>query len=180
MVVKSATKKKLMDLGVSEEHAHELAWERKWDDIKVLSPRNLLTILFGSKGWNHGVEHWSNKNPNLDSRYPLGVTNDKHLTEFGKKNLATVNRYYTNIHGIREKTIDTPHHRYGVINHGVLFKRISYWYQTRSKDGELTRHAILVSRKESITWSLPHSQERDRQQKEFRRYADSQGRLHQY
>ena len=38
MVVKSATKKKLTDLGVDEEHAHLLADDRKWDDVKVLNP----------------------------------------------------------------------------------------------------------------------------------------------
>ena len=37
MVVKSATKKKLMDLGIAEEYAHRLADDRKWDDVKVLS-----------------------------------------------------------------------------------------------------------------------------------------------
>ena len=37
MVVKSATKKKLMDLGIAEEFAHRLADDRKWDDVKVLS-----------------------------------------------------------------------------------------------------------------------------------------------
>ena len=32
MVVKSATKKKLMDLGIAENFAHILADDRKWDD----------------------------------------------------------------------------------------------------------------------------------------------------
>ena len=36
MVVKSATKKKLMDLGIEEEYAHKLADDRKWDDVKGL------------------------------------------------------------------------------------------------------------------------------------------------
>ena len=35
MVVKSATKKKLMDLQIDEEYAHKLADDRKWDDVKV-------------------------------------------------------------------------------------------------------------------------------------------------
>ena len=30
MVVKSATKKNLMDLGIEEEYAHNLAADRKW------------------------------------------------------------------------------------------------------------------------------------------------------
>ena len=37
MVVKSATKKKLMDMLVPEEHAHKLADDRKWDDVKILT-----------------------------------------------------------------------------------------------------------------------------------------------
>ena len=37
MVVKSATKKKLMDMLVPEEFAHKLADDRKWDDVKILT-----------------------------------------------------------------------------------------------------------------------------------------------
>ena len=36
MVVKSATKKKLMDLGIADNFAHILADDRKWDDVKIL------------------------------------------------------------------------------------------------------------------------------------------------
>ena len=181
MVVKSATKKKLMDLGFSEQHAHELAWERKWDDIKVLSPRNLLRILFGSKTWNEPDENIRSANtPNLDSRYPLGVTNDKHLTEYGKKNLDTVNEYYTKIHGIKEKTIETPRHRYGVINHETLFKRISYVFQTRyNETGELHTETILGPYyKENMTWMLPHTKAREHLQQKYGRYTDNAGNLH--
>ncbi len=49
MVVKSATKKKLMDLGVREEHAHLLAEERIWDEVKRLSFFDIGTIIFGDK-----------------------------------------------------------------------------------------------------------------------------------
>ena len=44
MVVKSATKKKLMDLGIEEEYAHKLADDKKWDDVKVLSPGQIAQI----------------------------------------------------------------------------------------------------------------------------------------
>ena len=37
MVVKSATKKKLMDLGIAENFAHMLADDRKWDDVKEMT-----------------------------------------------------------------------------------------------------------------------------------------------
>lgn len=45
MVVKSATKKKLMDSGWDEPAAHEMAKDRKWDDIKKLSPSEIEGIL---------------------------------------------------------------------------------------------------------------------------------------
>ena len=44
MVVKSATKKKLMDMGVQEEFAHKLADDRKWDDVKILTPGEIAQI----------------------------------------------------------------------------------------------------------------------------------------
>ena len=44
MVVKSATKKKLMDLGVAEEYSHKLADDRKWDDVKVLTSGQIAQI----------------------------------------------------------------------------------------------------------------------------------------
>jgi len=44
VVVKSATKKKLMDLGIEEEYAHKLADDRKWDDVKGLSPGQIAQI----------------------------------------------------------------------------------------------------------------------------------------
>lgn len=44
MVVKSATKKKLMDMGIDEAHAHNLADDRKWDDVKILDSENIAKI----------------------------------------------------------------------------------------------------------------------------------------
>ena len=44
MTVKSATKKKLQDLGVQENYAHELAADRKWDDVKLLTPVEIAKI----------------------------------------------------------------------------------------------------------------------------------------
>jgi len=44
MVVKSATKKKLMDMGVPEEYSHMLADGRKWDDVKQLSSGEIAQI----------------------------------------------------------------------------------------------------------------------------------------
>ena len=44
MVVKSATKKKLMDMGIAEQYAHSLADDRKWDDVKELTPQQIAAI----------------------------------------------------------------------------------------------------------------------------------------
>ena len=44
MVVKSATKKKLMDMLVPEEYAHLLADDRKWDDVKILSALEISAV----------------------------------------------------------------------------------------------------------------------------------------
>ena len=50
MVVKSATKKKLTDLGVDEEHAHLLADDRKWDVVKILNPQHIAEICQTDSG----------------------------------------------------------------------------------------------------------------------------------
>ena len=44
MVVKSATKKKLMDLGIAENFAHVLADDRKWDDVKIMTAQQIAQI----------------------------------------------------------------------------------------------------------------------------------------
>jgi DNA-directed RNA polymerase subunit A" len=44
MVVKSATKKKLIDLGVPENFAHALANDRKWDEVKVLNAQEIAKV----------------------------------------------------------------------------------------------------------------------------------------
>ena len=44
MVVKSATKKKLMDMGIEEDYAHNLADDRKWDDVKILDAAKIAQI----------------------------------------------------------------------------------------------------------------------------------------
>ena len=49
MVVKSATKKRLMELGVSEELAHKLATDRNMNDIKALTSDEIAVALGVSK-----------------------------------------------------------------------------------------------------------------------------------
>ena len=57
MVVKSATKKKLMDLGIEEEYAHKLADDRKWDDVKVLTPLEIGKICGIDSGTSQKIHH---------------------------------------------------------------------------------------------------------------------------
>jgi hypothetical protein len=45
MVVKSATKKKLMDIGVNEMDAHVLSDDRKWDAVSELTVGELTYII---------------------------------------------------------------------------------------------------------------------------------------
>ena len=45
MVVKSATKKKLMDLGIMDEYAHVLADDRKWDAVCLLTWEEIKSII---------------------------------------------------------------------------------------------------------------------------------------
>jgi DNA-directed RNA polymerase subunit H (RpoH/RPB5) len=49
MVVKSATKKRLMELGVSEEYAHKLATDRNMTDIKNMTHDDVASTLGVSK-----------------------------------------------------------------------------------------------------------------------------------
>ena len=45
MVVKSATKKRLIELGVSDEFAHKLATDRNMADIKAMPADDVAKIL---------------------------------------------------------------------------------------------------------------------------------------
>lgn len=54
MVVKSATKKKLMDLGFSDAIAHKLADDRKWEDIRDMSPDEIYEIIGNNyRDWDY-------------------------------------------------------------------------------------------------------------------------------
>ncbi len=55
MVVKSATKKKLMDLGIAEEFAHRLADDRKWDDVKILTAGEIAQICATDSGMAQNI-----------------------------------------------------------------------------------------------------------------------------
>lgn len=48
-IVKSATKKRLMDLGIHEDLAHELSRDRKWADVRSLHLDDIQSIIKGSQ-----------------------------------------------------------------------------------------------------------------------------------
>ena len=59
MVVKSATKKRLMDVGFPEDWSHKLADDRKWDDIITLWPADIMHIISdfdGEEEWQNNME----------------------------------------------------------------------------------------------------------------------------
>jgi hypothetical protein len=58
MPVKSATKKKLMDNGFPEKWAHILAFDRRWDDVKILTLDDIYTALVAGTGMLNVV--WDN------------------------------------------------------------------------------------------------------------------------
>jgi len=176
MVVKSATKKKLMGMGVDAEHAHALAWERKWDGVKVLSPRNLLTVIYGAKDWNMA----GMPVPTLTSEYPIKAIGKYELTDMGKKHLDTINDYYRIFHNINEHNIVVQK---GIINHEKLFTYPMYCFNFQEGD-----YIDPASREEfesnmkiySLFSHQPHEKNRERQWKMYRIMVDKQGRMKQY
>jgi hypothetical protein len=193
MVVKSATKKKLMDMGVDEEYAHQLSYDRKYDAVRVLSPRNILTILFGAKTWNdevydsHHIQ--SSKKPHLTQSFPLTTPQLDRLTPTGVKHLEIVNDIYMKIHEIeivekyREERSGVP---FGIINHPRLFIYEIYEYifaQTyadRGWDIHPQKCRIYSNKKGHFSSDMPHNKHREQQAKLFNRYTDEQGRQQQY
>ena len=191
MVVKSATKKKLMDKGVDEEYAHQLSYDRKYDAVRVLSPRNILTILFGAKTWNdefydsHHIQ--SSKKPHLAQSFPLTTPQLDRLTPTGVKHLEIVNDKYMKIHDIekvekyRDERGGVP---FGIINHPRLFRYEIYEYQFHEKPGKdfseyhWKKHRIYSNK----NWvaDMPHDKHREQQRKLFGIITDKQGRQHLY
>ena len=187
-----------MNMGVDDAYAHILAWERKWDGVVVLSPRNILTNLFGAKTWNNEVydSHHiqSSKKPNLVQSFPLTTPQLDRLTPTGIKNLEIVNDIYAKIHGIqmmekyREERSGVP---FGIINHPRVFRYEVYEYifrhKTKTKDNpsnaynsELKKYRIYSNKTGHHSSNMPHAKNRKQQAKLFNRYTDEQGRQQQY
>lgn len=183
-----------MDRGVDEQYAHELSYDRKWDGVVVLSPRNILTILFGAKAWNdHKTESHiiqSSKVPNLTQSFPLTTPQLDRLTPTGVKQLEIVNDIYMKIHELErvEKYIEERSgFPFGIINHPRLFRYEIYEYTFRHRkkadagwDIVPQKHRIYTSKKGHFSSDMPHNKHREQQAKLFNRYTDKQGRQQQY
>jgi len=68
VVVKSATKKKLIDIGVNEWDAHQLADGRKWDSVGDLTAEEIWNILLRGSGLYVHLEDHPDKRPDPQDR----------------------------------------------------------------------------------------------------------------
>ena len=91
MVVKSATKKKLMDLGIEEEYAHKLADDRKWDDVKGLSPGQIAQICGIDSGTSQRIHDVmassvkSSKQVDVSARFKISPRKSKSASDFAEE-----------------------------------------------------------------------------------------------
>ena len=91
MVVKSATKKKLMDLGIDENFAHILADDRKWDDVKILPAENIAQICetdSETAGKIKGIIDGANQKNKLANNEAIGPVTSVRLSRTGRKSRA--------------------------------------------------------------------------------------------
>ena len=91
MVVKSATKKKLMDLGIAENFAHILADDRKWDDVKILPAENIAQICetdSETAGQIKGIIDGANQKNKLANNEAIGPVTSVRLSRTGRKTRA--------------------------------------------------------------------------------------------
>ncbi len=91
MVVKSATKKKLMDLGIAENFAHILADDRKWDDVKILPAEKIAQICetdSETAGQIKGIIDGANQKNKLANNEAIGPVTSVRLSRTGRKTRA--------------------------------------------------------------------------------------------
>jgi len=133
--------------GMTQDHAERLEetfvkskgsqLERKINWVKTRSPRQLLNMIFGRLDWNSPKRLHYPQNPIPDSAevwnthpFIIKKSEGNRLTNHGRKNLDTINRYYASIHGVREVQMGGTD-KTGVINQAYLFKEVGYEYNTR-------------------------------------------------
>ena len=81
---RKATKKKLTDLDVDEEHAHLLADDRKWDDVKILNPQQIAEIYQRDSGTAQSIH---NKITNPRGRSPGTHSRNIHGQKRGSRDI---------------------------------------------------------------------------------------------
>lgn len=142
MVVKSATKKKLMDSGWTEPAAHEMATERKWQDVLELSPFEMevvlrdanITDIFESSSQYTDIWDWWFRTPRT---WEFKFNDKSKLFEFQFKFMGDANKYVMNSNGvIREEEM-------GFEGLGSLFggqNKNSWWTWEELATGKLNPH----------------------------------------
>ena len=179
-----------MDMGVDDAYAHKLAWERKWHGVVVLSPRNILTNLFGAKNWNNqfsALHSPPEKQPNLSQSFPLTTSQLDRLTPTGVEHIEIVNDIYKKVQGIKkvEKYREERNGvSFGVINHPRLFRYEVYEYTFASAVADvgkkLNPKKYTIYQRKNWVSDMPHEKHREEQAELFNRYTDKQGRQKQY
>ena len=102
MVVKSSTKKRLIELGVSEEHAHKLADDANMDAIKQMSVEQVAKKI--------GVELES---PDLDSVMTI-------IREQGTRKRTRSRRITISQKALDDDDIPVGENRFNVLNHHLV------------------------------------------------------------
>jgi len=91
MVVKSATKKRLLDMGIPEENAHALANDRKMADIYIMDTNHFAEIV-GKKSnssWSTGLktrDAYIQSVRKISDRYWVRIQFHRFLIDYFKKN----------------------------------------------------------------------------------------------
>ncbi len=135
MVVKSATKKKLMDMGIEEDYAHNLADDRKWDDVKILDSAKIAQICeVGSDA--------AEKIHEMISSYATGKRGDSGI-DGGE---TTVVR--RKVARSRKKVIkrDLDHYKSGEKMEDIIKFKNSEFYDAIQKANESVDGVMLTSR----------------------------------
>ena len=80
MVVKSATKKKLMDLGCPELMAHMWANDMRWNNINLMNFDDIMSVFSPPvEVWDKGGLYWSMQWQALDKFLPTGAARGKFI-----------------------------------------------------------------------------------------------------
>ena len=103
MAVKSSTKKRLIELGISEEHAHRLADDANLDTIKRMSREQVAKKL--------SLEDGSSEHDHI-----MGIISE----HVGSRKRSKSNRITISRKSLLEEDIPTGDYRFNVLNHFLV------------------------------------------------------------